>query len=93
MLYYDQGRDSSGRTEGELQVAASIPANEATDVTADIRMVVRFTRLLLASAGVTALYGRSRTSLGKYLPGVTLTLDCAGKTATAQRSYAEITST
>jgi RHS repeat-associated protein len=38
---------------------------------------------LQALTGITALYGHSRTSLGKYLPGVTLNLDCAGKTATA----------
>ena len=39
---------------------------------------------LQAAAGATALYGHSRTSLGKYLPGVTLNLDCAGKLATAK---------
>ena len=38
---------------------------------------------LKAGTGITALYGHSRTSLGKYLPNVTMKLDCAGKTATA----------
>src|SRR6266568_1906349 len=38
---------------------------------------------LKARTGITALYGHSRTSLGKYLPGITMNLDCGGKTATA----------
>jgi Bacterial Ig-like domain len=55
--------EASDKTAAELQVAASIPTNEATDVAPDVRMVVRFTRPLQVST-VTALTVNLRSEAG-----------------------------